>query len=165
MTTPNEWDEAKAHYDREGYVVLPGLLSADDCNRLLTESAEICRGTRGAVRGITTVPDGLDDTAVLSRYLTVQFPHKASALIRDEFIAHPAIADALSHLIGPNVKCMQSMLFIKPSGKPGQAWHQMSILSRHGTARWLVCGWRLMMRPSKTAVYGCAQKPCQWHHL
>jgi ectoine hydroxylase-related dioxygenase (phytanoyl-CoA dioxygenase family) len=124
LTTPNEWDEAKAHYDREGYVVLPGLLSADDCNRLLAESAEICRGTRGAVRGITTVPDGLDDTAVLSRYLTVQFPHKASALIRDEFIAHPAIADALSHLIGPNVKCMQSMLFIKPSGKPGQAWHQ-----------------------------------------
>ena len=70
------------------------------------------------------LPDNLDDTEVLSRYLTVQFPHKASELIRDEFIAHPAIAKALSHLIGPNVKCMQSMLFIKPSGKPGQAWHQ-----------------------------------------
>ncbi len=27
-------------------------------------------------------------------------------------------------VIGPDVKCMQSMLFIKASGKPGQAWHQ-----------------------------------------
>ncbi|MEP7293092.1 MAG: phytanoyl-CoA dioxygenase family protein, partial [Chloroflexota bacterium] len=26
--------------------------------------------------------------------------------------------------IGANVKCMQSMLFIKAAGKPGQAWHQ-----------------------------------------
>ena len=27
-------------------------------------------------------------------------------------------------MIGPNVKAMQSMLFIKSEGKPGQAWHQ-----------------------------------------
>ena len=27
-------------------------------------------------------------------------------------------------MIGPNVKAMQSMLFIKAEGKPGQAWHQ-----------------------------------------
>jgi ectoine hydroxylase-related dioxygenase (phytanoyl-CoA dioxygenase family) len=100
------------------------MLSQEDCDRLLVEAAEIGRGNRGAVRGIAKLPDNLDDTEVLSRYLTVQFPHKASELIRDEFIAHPAIAKALSHLIGPNVKCMQSMLFIKPSGKPGQAWHQ-----------------------------------------
>jgi phytanoyl-CoA hydroxylase len=30
-------------------------------------------------------------------------------------------------VISPNVKCMQSMLFIKASGKPGQAWHQDEI--------------------------------------
>ena len=30
----------------------------------------------------------------------------------------------LTAVIGPNVKMMQSMLFIKSSGKPGQAWHQ-----------------------------------------
>jgi ectoine hydroxylase-related dioxygenase (phytanoyl-CoA dioxygenase family) len=45
-------------------------------------------------------------------------------MIRDNYIVHPRIAEAMSHLIGPNVKAMQSMLFIKPSGKPGQAWHQ-----------------------------------------
>jgi ectoine hydroxylase-related dioxygenase (phytanoyl-CoA dioxygenase family) len=39
-------------------------------------------------------------------------------------LAHPAIVEVLTGVIGPNVKCMQSMLFIKASGKPGQAWHQ-----------------------------------------
>ena len=36
----------------------------------------------------------------------------------------PRIIDALVGVIGPNVKAMQSMLFIKSEGKPGQAWHQ-----------------------------------------
>ena len=39
-------------------------------------------------------------------------------------LAHPRIVDVLTAAIGPNVKCMQSMLFIKHAGKPGQAWHQ-----------------------------------------
>jgi ectoine hydroxylase-related dioxygenase (phytanoyl-CoA dioxygenase family) len=37
---------------------------------------------------------------------------------------HPAIVRILTAIIGPDVKCMQSMLFIKAAGKPGQAWHQ-----------------------------------------
>ena len=36
----------------------------------------------------------------------------------------PQIVEALTSVIGPNVKSMQSMLFIKSEGKPGQAWHQ-----------------------------------------
>jgi phytanoyl-CoA hydroxylase len=40
------------------------------------------------------------------------------------YCAHPGIAAALAELIGPNVKCMQSMLFIKPPQFPGQAYHQ-----------------------------------------
>jgi hypothetical protein len=32
--------------------------------------------------------------------------------------------DALTKVIGPNVKSMQTMLFIKSEGMPGQAWHQ-----------------------------------------
>ena len=41
-----------------------------------------------------------------------------------DFLTHPTIVDVLTRTIGPNVKSMQSMLFIKASGKPGQAWHQ-----------------------------------------
>ena len=144
MGTADRWVKTKTDYDRNGFVVIPDMLSQEDCDRLLVEAAEIGRGNRGAVRGIAKLPDDLDDTEVLSRYLTVQFPHKASELIRDEFIAHPAIAKALSHLIGPNVKCMQSMLFIKPSGKPGQAWHQDEHFIPTRDRSLAESGWRLM---------------------
>jgi phytanoyl-CoA hydroxylase len=39
-------------------------------------------------------------------------------------LTHPSIIDVLTKVIGPNAKWMQSMLFIKSAGKPGQAWHQ-----------------------------------------
>ena len=40
------------------------------------------------------------------------------------YLSTPSMVAVLTEIIGPNVKCMQSMLFIKASGKPGQAWHQ-----------------------------------------
>jgi ectoine hydroxylase-related dioxygenase (phytanoyl-CoA dioxygenase family) len=36
----------------------------------------------------------------------------------------PEIISALNCIIGADIKCMQSMLFVKNAGKPGQAWHQ-----------------------------------------
>jgi ectoine hydroxylase-related dioxygenase (phytanoyl-CoA dioxygenase family) len=39
-------------------------------------------------------------------------------------LAVPTIVEVLREIVGPNVKCMQSMLFVKATGKPGQAWHQ-----------------------------------------
>ncbi len=60
---------------------------------------------------------------MLRRYLCIHFPHKFSPLMNDT-LAHPAIVEVLTRVIGPDVKCMQSMLFIKAAGKPGQAWHQ-----------------------------------------
>ncbi|MBT6123232.1 MAG: phytanoyl-CoA dioxygenase family protein [Candidatus Puniceispirillum sp.] len=123
-----DWATAKAEYDRDGFYVIDNLLCSDEIDALITETAQICRGARGAVRGIEEskhlLDDDLDDNEILSRVLTIQFPHKVSPMIRDNYIAHPRIAEAMSYFIGPNVKAMQSMLFIKPSGKPGQAWHQ-----------------------------------------
>jgi phytanoyl-CoA hydroxylase len=46
-------------------------------------------------------------------------------------MAHPAIVQALTQLIGPDLKAMQSMLFIKSKGKPGQAWHQDELFIPH----------------------------------
>ncbi|MEO0546720.1 MAG: phytanoyl-CoA dioxygenase family protein [Pseudomonadota bacterium] len=123
MSNPSQ-QALKAAYDRDGYVVIPELLIAADIAELKAEAAAICRGQRGDVRGIVPVPDSASDDDAMGRYLTVQFPHKASDLIRNKFVAHPRFAEALSAVIGPDVKCMQSMLFIKPAGKPGQGWHQ-----------------------------------------
>ena len=66
---------------------------------------------------------GESDADVLRRYLCIHFPHKISDVML-KYLATPSMIDVLTEIIGPDVKCMQSMLFIKSTGKPGQAWHQ-----------------------------------------
>lgn len=112
------------HYRRDGYVAVPDVLQPAEIEQLVAETAQIARGNRGRIEGLVPVPEDVDDQAALGRYLTVHFPHKASTLIRDRFLAHPRFVAILHAVVGPNVKCMQSMLFMKPPGKPGQAWHQ-----------------------------------------
>ncbi len=41
-----------------------------------------------------------------------------------DFLSQKDIVNVLENIVSPNVKCMQSMLFIKGPGKAGQAWHQ-----------------------------------------
>jgi phytanoyl-CoA hydroxylase len=98
--------------------------SADEVAALNRETAAICRGDKGEIKGIdATLANTLSDDEIMRRYLCIHFPHKVSALMH-QTLAHPNTVNVLTQVIGPNVKCMQSMLFIKASGKPGQAWHQ-----------------------------------------
>ncbi len=62
--------------------------------------------------------------------LAVHFPHSVSPKMRS-MIAHPGVAGVIKRIAGAHLpqwdgraKCMQSMLFVKPPGVPGQAWHQ-----------------------------------------
>jgi phytanoyl-CoA hydroxylase len=116
-----------AAYLRDGFVVAHGLLDAALIERLRDEATAIACGQRGALEGLAAPPAPPDDTAqaeaALKRLLAIHFPHKRSPLLR-QTAQHPAIARMLQALIGPDVKCMQSMLFVKHAGMPGQAWHQ-----------------------------------------
>ncbi|HSJ51604.1 MAG TPA: phytanoyl-CoA dioxygenase family protein [Actinomycetota bacterium] len=110
-------------YDRDGYLVIPDLLDASELARARDECVAICRGDRGQVDGVIPAGASDPDDEVLRRYLCIHFPHKVSAPMRD-LARHPAAVSRLTAVVGPNVKMMQSMLFIKSEGKPGQAWHQ-----------------------------------------
>jgi len=110
-------------YSENGYVVLPDMLSREELEAINHEAVRIFRGEQGAVQGILPATSTDSDDEVLSRYLCIHFPHKISNLA-SAMLKHPRIVQTLKELIGPNIKCMQSMLFIKASGKPGQAWHQ-----------------------------------------
>lgn len=116
--------EQRVRYERDGYLVVPDVLERSEITELVTETAAIARGARGPVRGMEPLEEDVSDDDALGRYLAIHFPHKASDLIRDRYVAHPRFVDVLASVLGPNVKCMQSMLFVKPSGRPGQAWHQ-----------------------------------------
>jgi phytanoyl-CoA hydroxylase len=117
-------DPAIADFFAEhGYLVLEHGLTSAEVLQLNQTALEICRGQHGAVVGLEpATPEELDDE-VLRRYLCIHFPHKLSH-VAYEMLSQPRVVDVLTACVSPNVKAMQSMLFIKASGKPGQAWHQ-----------------------------------------
>lgn len=114
---------AVSDFDRRGYVIVDDLLEPALLAAVRAEATATCQGQRGDVAGVTPASEHEDDMTVLRRYLCIHFPHKISPLML-ETGRLPAVLDVLTGVIGPNVKMMQSMLFIKSPGKPGQAWHQ-----------------------------------------
>lgn len=125
-----------AAYARDGFVVVPDALSPDDVDRLRADATRLCREHDESI-GATPAAS---EAALLRRYLCLHFPHKASEVALEAMKA-PAVVDVLTRVIGPNVKAMQSMLFIKSEGKPGQAWHQdehfIPTRDRSLTAAWI----------------------------
>jgi chlorinating enzyme len=110
-------------FDENGFLIVEGGLTQREVRGLHEETVQICRGSRGAVSGLPPYDLGDSDDDVIQRTLCIHHPHKISGLIRG-VMSHRSIVEVLTSVIGPNVKCMQSMLFIKSAGKPGQAWHQ-----------------------------------------
>jgi ectoine hydroxylase-related dioxygenase (phytanoyl-CoA dioxygenase family) len=110
-------------YQDYGYLTAPALLTADELAELKAETVTLFRGKRGYVDGLVDVSDEEPDDDVLKKYVAIHFPHKLSPLIY-RYLSHPRITGILTGIVSPNVKCMQSMLFVKGPGKAGQSWHQ-----------------------------------------
>ncbi|MES2457797.1 MAG: phytanoyl-CoA dioxygenase family protein [Bacteroidota bacterium] len=115
-------DENIAFYQDYGYLIAHDLLSSDEIAALKKETAQIFKGNRGSIDGLLDA-GALTDEEILKKYVAIHFPHKISPLIREN-LSHPAVVDILRKIVSPNLKCMQSMLFVKAPGKAGQAWHQ-----------------------------------------
>ena len=60
---------------------------------------------------------------MLGRYIACHVAHKISPAYR-RLLHDERLVDVACALIGPNVKCVHSVLFIKSPGEPGNAWHQ-----------------------------------------
>ena len=133
-------EDVAEQFHRDGYLVLPDALDAAQLEELRAETLAICRGELGEIEGVRPVTPDATDLEVLSQYLCIHHPHKVSEIMR-RHLATPSVVDVLTAVIGPNVKCMQSMLFIKSGGKPGQAWHQdedfIPTRDRSLTAAWI----------------------------
>lgn len=116
--------EAVSDFYREnGFVVVEDCFSAGELDNLKAETLRICRGEGGEIKGLEPSVEGESDEDVLRRTLCIHFPYKVSEPMMEQ-VKHPSLVGVLQQVVGPDVKCMQQMLFIKASGKPGQAWHQ-----------------------------------------
>ena len=122
----NITDQDVEFYHDNGYLVVPGLASPEDVEELRADALRICRGEYPHPNLEPLGPE-LSDDDVLRNFLCIHHPHKISPVILERGVKHAGMAAVLSRIIGPDVKCMQSMLFVKPPGFQGQAWHQDEI--------------------------------------
>ena len=116
-------NEASEFFHENGFLVIENGFSPEQVEELRDEATRICRGERGELKGMPELRGDESDEDVLRQVLCIHFPHKISEMMEANLKSAPFV-DVLTKIIGPNVKCMQSMLFIKSAGKPGQAWHQ-----------------------------------------
>ena len=128
-------DEFVQHYRTHGFALLANALSAEEVASINDDALRLCRGDYGEIaygdptdgwsgsRRDSRAEADLSDEDLLRRYICIHHPHKVSGIARAA-LAAPRVVDALVRVVGPNVKAMQSMLFIKSEGKPGQPWHQ-----------------------------------------
>ncbi len=123
-----------ARYVEQGFVVVENLLTTDEIAELQEDLVKLARGKYPSA-SLEPISAGVSDEEALRRILCIHQPHFVSPVV-EYFTRHPRIADVLGQVVGAHlaaghwdgsVKCMQSMFFAKPPGKPGQAWHQDEI--------------------------------------
>lgn len=116
-------------YVDDGFLVVEDLLTSAELDELKGELVAIARG-RYPSENLQPLPDELPDDEVLSSILAIHHPHLISPVVR-AYAAHEKVCGVLAQIVGAHlphwdgsVKGMQTMLFVKPPGYQGQAWHQ-----------------------------------------
>ena len=124
--------EQVASFVENGYLIIPRMVGPVELEELKGDTAAIARG-KYPNENLKPVPEGLSDAEVLQNILCIHQPHYISPTML-KYVQHPQICGVLSQVTAAHlpywdgsVKCMQSMLFVKPPGFQGQAWHQDEI--------------------------------------
>ncbi|MEM6314253.1 MAG: phytanoyl-CoA dioxygenase family protein [Planctomycetota bacterium] len=143
------------HFRQWGFLVVRGLIPPDDIAELQQHTADLMqgklpeqqaldafdpdkqynsaeeresarlRGELGTSRALAKPPEHLSPDEKAQFFLRVHMLHRQLPL-HERYLLHPRVLDVTETLIGPDVSALQSMLFLKPPGKPGQGWHQDS---------------------------------------
>jgi ectoine hydroxylase-related dioxygenase (phytanoyl-CoA dioxygenase family) len=120
--------DVRAYVDA-GYLVVPNLVGPGDLEAIGAELMKFAAGDYPSINPPTPSKEP-DEAGPAADILAVHFPHWVSPIIHD-MILHAEIVAVLERITGAHlphwdgrVKCMQSMLFAKPPGLQGQAWHQ-----------------------------------------
>ncbi|MEX1015710.1 MAG: phytanoyl-CoA dioxygenase family protein [Phycisphaeraceae bacterium] len=130
-------------FRRDGFAVVRGLVSPAEVAELREHTEELMQGKLPEQRGkrmtdrdvskdggvtvqdLESPPEHLSPTEKAQFFLRIHMLHRKLEL-HERYMLHPRVLDVLEVLIGPDVLALQTMLFLKPPGKPGQGWHQDS---------------------------------------
>ncbi|MCE9614302.1 MAG: phytanoyl-CoA dioxygenase family protein [Lentisphaerae bacterium] len=124
--------EQIAFFVEEGYLVVPDLMTAAELDELKADTVKIARGGYPSDR-LKPLPAEMPADEVLRNILCIHQPHYISPVML-KYVQHAKICGILSQIVAAHlpawdgsVKCMQSMLFVKPPDFQGQPWHQDEI--------------------------------------
>ena len=132
--------EQYVRFRRHGFLVVPGLVSPDEVAELREHTEDLMQGRLPqqnrhmserdpkrdggvAVQGLEAPPAHLSPEEKAQYFLRIHMLHRQLEL-HERYMLHPRVLDVLEVLIGPDVLALQTMLFLKGPGKPGQGWHQ-----------------------------------------
>ena len=112
-------EEQVQFFIENGYLVVPDLLSVDEIEELRQDTVTLAKGGHPC-DSLQPLPDDVSDAEAISRILCIHQPHFVSPII-ETYVKHPKICGILSQIAAAHlphwdgsVKCMQSMLFVKP---------------------------------------------------
>lgn len=115
-----------ADYQRDGYIILRGLLSADEAAAI--RDAFMDQAKDGPVEGLSDTSRLLGANDPLSRYPRMMHPHlhhdKPVGALAMQYMLDRRIEDVLWDLFGEQPLAAQTMFYFKPPGARGQDLHQ-----------------------------------------
>jgi hypothetical protein len=109
-------------FREQGFLAVRGLVPLDDVAELNAHMDRLLEGTE-QIPGVPLPPAHLSPEGKLNYYQRIHMPHRVHP-IHERFLLHPRTLDVLEALIGPDVLALQTMLFFKQPGQPGQGFHQ-----------------------------------------
>ena len=130
-------------FRQQGFLVVRGLVSPDEVAELKQHTEDLMQGrlpeqqaksmaerdvsqdTGVTGQGLEAPPAHLSPVEKAQYFLRIHMLHRKLEL-HERYMLHPRVLDVLQAIIGPDVLALQTMLFLKPPGKPGQGWHQDS---------------------------------------
>ncbi|MBM7564121.1 phytanoyl-CoA dioxygenase family protein [Paenibacillus sacheonensis] len=116
--------EDYVHYQRNGYLIVRGLLSKEDIAELFALAEETRLKAESLVQSY--VPGSSDPLKEEFKAATRVHMLSRVEAAAERGMLHPRILDVTEALIGPDVYAVQSMMFLNPPGRGGQGWHQDS---------------------------------------
>ncbi len=132
--------EERRFFGHKGYLKVESLLTDAELSELDQHSMNLAldKVDLDHLEGVEppAATDERSPAAAEDRYFRfIQFHRHLE--IHERFLLHPRVLDVLEVLIGPDLMAMQSMLFLKPPGQPGQAFHQDSYYIKTAPDTWI----------------------------
>jgi ectoine hydroxylase-related dioxygenase (phytanoyl-CoA dioxygenase family) len=116
-------DDIAFQYQRDGYVVVPGLLTPAETERLRGVTDGLVAGAPGDVNETPVFDFDTDETGART-IQRIKKPHRADPFYMD-LARHPKVLAVLEALIGPDIRLSHSKINMKgPRGGAALEWHQ-----------------------------------------